>query len=289
MQTPASPVHLRGPDVHIFHEGRLWHKPSLLRPRRVVIARLHGLTLTLTHFPTTATSSSISISTSTTALAPSSSVDYALRGARVRLHVSSLKLVLVLACGRALTLMAETIADFNEWADALRDALDWNFDHFYAVCELLGKGSFAEVRRARHRATNDDAAVKIIRKQRCTNDELRYMQREIDIGMQLRHPNIAAVSDLFQSDDALYIVFELVPGGTLQTALEANGPFHEDETRAVMADLLKAVTYIHSHGIVHRDLKVCHSHNNSNTVLAPTSLFFFKFVCIRYIYLRRYV
>lgn len=232
------PRELRGPDIHVLKEGRLYFKPSFLRPKRPCIVTIRGLRLRISTF------------------SPKRVQNYSLADATLRAHTTGLKIVVRLKNGQELHLFADSVSDFKDWVDTFEDALNWSFQHFYDVGEQLGRGAFAVVRRARHRATDDDVAVKVITKTRCTEDDLHYLQREVDIAMTLRHPNIVRTSDLFQSDKSLYIVLELMSGGTLQTAVESNGPFTEDENKLIMTDILKAVEFIHSKGIVHRDLKV---------------------------------
>lgn len=229
---------LRGLDIHVFKEGRLFIKPSFLRPKRPCIVNLRGLRLKITTFN------------------PKRTQNFGLTDAILQAQISMRKLTVHIKGGPSLQLYAESIIDFTDWTDSLNDALNWSFEHFYEVIENLGRGAFAVVKRARHRATKDEVAVKIITKTRCSEDDFHYLQREIDIALTLRHPNIVRTSDLFQSESNLYIVLELMPGGTLQTAVESNGPFTEEENKVIMTDILKAVKFIHSKGIVHRDLKV---------------------------------
>lgn len=82
------------------------------------------------------------------------------------------------------------------------------------------------------------------------------MQREIDISLLLKHPNVVRMTDLFQSQTTVYLVFEFLSQGTLQTFVERNGPVSEDVARSVMTGILSAVHYFHGQGVVHRDLKV---------------------------------
>ena len=61
--------------------------------------------------------------------------------------------------------------------------------------------------------------------------------------------------DIFQSDDRIYLVMELVKGGDLFDRVVARGKFTEANARKLMTGILKAVSYLHSRSIVHRDLK----------------------------------
>lgn len=89
-------------------------------------------------------------------------------------------------------------------------------------------------------------------------NEANYQQRlrkELEIVMQLQHPNVIAASRLEMVDGlGNCIVMEYVEGITLREWLKTS--HHTKERRKVMEELLDAVAYIHSKGIVHRDLKL---------------------------------
>lgn len=60
-------------------------------------------------------------------------------------------------------------------------------------------------------------------------------------------------------DGNIYLIMELVSGGTLLQAMkdraENNKPFSEEEVRKAMMNILKAVNYLHNENFVHRDIK----------------------------------
>jgi RIO-like serine/threonine protein kinase len=53
----------------------------------------------------------------------------------------------------------------------------------------------------------------------------------------------------------MYIVMELVTGGELFERIVQKKTFKENEARTVLRSMLQALVYLHSHGVVHRDLK----------------------------------
>lgn len=67
----------------------------------------------------------------------------------------------------------------------------------------------------------------------------------------LDHPNIVRALETFDFQGRLYIVMELCGGRDLYS----RDPYSEDEARTIMVGLNQAVSYLHSKGIVHRDLK----------------------------------
>lgn len=79
--------------------------------------------------------------------------------------------------------------------------------------------------------------------------------REIAILKTLRHPHITRLYEVLQSDSMLYLVTEFAPNGEIFDHLVENGRMKETEAARVFTQLISAVQYCHSKGIVHRDLK----------------------------------
>lgn len=80
--------------------------------------------------------------------------------------------------------------------------------------------------------------------------------REVDIFIQLDHPNIVKFLEYYQDEHYFHIVMEFCSGGELLTKVEKLGRLKEPEAKKIMRQALSAVRYIHEKGIVHRDLKL---------------------------------
>ena len=76
--------------------------------------------------------------------------------------------------------------------------------------------------------------------------------REVEAAAALDHPNIVALYDWFSDDDGSVLVWELVRGESLDRAGDRLG---DGDVAAVGVELLDALAYAHSQGIVHRDVK----------------------------------
>lgn len=81
--------------------------------------------------------------------------------------------------------------------------------------------------------------------------------REVLSMCDIRHPGIPELREYYEDSHTLYIVMELVHGTDLLTLLSSSGgPLSEDDARCVLRPLLEAVACLHSHGVVHRDIKL---------------------------------
>jgi calcium-dependent protein kinase len=124
----------------------------------------------------------------------------------------------------------------------------------------LGKGSYGSVYLATHRATADERAVKVMNVDRVTSYYLRKLHTEIAILKEVDHPNIIKLHEVFFGRRSVYLVTDLCRGGELFELLSSGKNqgfvFREDRAASLLRDMLRAVRYLHSKGIVHRDLKL---------------------------------
>jgi serine/threonine-protein kinase len=125
----------------------------------------------------------------------------------------------------------------------------------YEVVELLGKGGMAAVYRARQVTMGRDVAIKVLEPGLTDSAEfLKRFARETRAVSKLSHAHILKVFDFGQQDDLVYLVMELLGGGSLADQIAA-GPLPLPMIRRVLEQVASALDYAHSKGIVHRDLK----------------------------------
>ena len=125
--------------------------------------------------------------------------------------------------------------------------------------DVLGEGISGLVRRAKHKITQVEYAVKILELGKINSTEgLAQLRNEIFIMCQLDHPNIARIEEVYESPKEIYIVQELCLGGDLFDRLDEEQDWHftEPQCARLVKQMLSAVRYLHSKGIIHRDLKL---------------------------------
>ena len=79
------------------------------------------------------------------------------------------------------------------------------------------------------------------------------MKEELGILMQLDHPNIVKLEGVYEAEDQIFLIQELLNGGDLFDHLDAQPEEHYSEAQCarVVKQMLSAVRYIHSKGIIH--------------------------------------
>ena len=125
----------------------------------------------------------------------------------------------------------------------------------YELRGILGRGGMAEVRDGWDTRLNRAVAIKLLNSAlNAQPDVRRRFEHEARAAAALSHPNIVAVHDYGEHDGRPFIVMERLPGHTLADQI-ARGPLDSARVRAVLHDVLSALTAAHAAGVLHRDLK----------------------------------
>jgi len=133
----------------------------------------------------------------------------------------------------------------------------------FEVFEVLGSGGMGVVRRAVHRPTGLNVAVKVLQESH-DRDFVAAFRSEVRAVASLSHPGIITVLDHgevpehaeTQSGGLLkggnpFLVMELMPGGTLSRSRTYPWP----ALRSILMGLLDALAHAHARGVLHRDIK----------------------------------
>jgi serine/threonine protein kinase len=112
------------------------------------------------------------------------------------------------------------------------------------------------VKKGTHKNTGKDVAIKIVKKKELTLKDKEMLKREIEVLKVCQHPNIIKLEDIFENQENIFIVMELLTGGDLFTYLEAHKfRLSEDRARKIVHQIAIALYYLHNFGIAHRDIK----------------------------------
>lgn len=139
----------------------------------------------------------------------------------------------------------------------------------YRLGARLGGGGMAEVFRGMDTRLERLVAVKVFRSGTDATGRARF-EEEARLLAGLNHPGLVSLYDASASDDEPYLVMQLVEGETLSQRL-LQGPFPPHQVRQLGRDLAEVLDYVHSNGIVHRDVKP------SNVLMSADGVFLADF------------
>ncbi|KAK7582432.1 hypothetical protein V9T40_013877 [Parthenolecanium corni] len=123
-----------------------------------------------------------------------------------------------------------------------------NLDNFIKI----GEGSTGTVWTACDRSSGQKVAVKKMDLRKQQRRELLF--NEVVIMRDYHHPNIVEMYDSFLVGDELWVVMEFLEGGAL-TDIVTQAKMDEEQIATVCKQCLKALSYLHSQGVIHRDIK----------------------------------
>jgi serine/threonine protein kinase len=126
----------------------------------------------------------------------------------------------------------------------------------YKLTRLIGEGGMASVYEGIHVKLGSKAAIKVLNPILARNEQLiQRFENEAVFMASLNHPNITRVIDIEEQDGVLAIVMELLEGSNLEQYVTNKHFLQAEEVKLIFTQVLSALNYAHSKGIVHRDIK----------------------------------
>lgn len=147
----------------------------------------------------------------------------------------------------------QKIEELNKELHELND----NENSNYIATEIIGNGTFGIVYKAKNKITNETVAIKRV------FQDTRYKNRELQIMKELNHPNCIKLINYFytknkKKEEYLNCVMNYLPE-TLSHIIRKNHKNHIQMEMILVKiysyQMLKSLSYIHSKGICHRDIK----------------------------------
>jgi serine/threonine kinase 38 len=121
---------------------------------------------------------------------------------------------------------------------------------------VIGKGAFGEVRVVRHKASGEVMALKKLSKNEMVyKNQVAHVRAERDVLATGSMPWTVELKYSFQDERHLYLAMEYLQGGDLMTLLMRKDILTEADSRFYIAEIIEAVSSVHTLGYIHRDLK----------------------------------
>ncbi|XP_052083503.1 cyclin-dependent kinase 1-B-like [Mytilus californianus] len=128
----------------------------------------------------------------------------------------------------------------------------------YTIVRLLGQGGFGKVYLAQDNITKRCYAIKCTtaKNQQSQSESIEEtLVHEYNLLRRMSHPNIVTCYNLLHTGAKWYLVMEFMDMGSIKSAIERGGPMQEMYVKYITKQVLKGLVFLHSLGIVHRDIK----------------------------------
>jgi Tol biopolymer transport system component/tRNA A-37 threonylcarbamoyl transferase component Bud32 len=125
----------------------------------------------------------------------------------------------------------------------------------YEIEHELGHGGMATVYLADDVRHQRKVAVKVLRPDLAAALGGERFLREIRIAANLTHPHILPLHDSGEADGFLFYTMPYIQGDTLRERLEKEGELPVGEAVRIIREVVDALAFAHSQGVIHRDIK----------------------------------
>ncbi len=126
----------------------------------------------------------------------------------------------------------------------------------YELVDVLGQGGMSVVYQGKHRITEQQVALKILPPELAAHAQVksRFLE-EAKALAQLDHPNIVHLYNFGQENGSFVLAMQFVIGKTWERLIVESERLPWQATARIAVDVLKALEYAHSRGVIHRDMK----------------------------------
>ncbi|KJH48243.1 kinase domain protein [Dictyocaulus viviparus] len=149
----------------------------------------------------------------------------------------------------------------SHWANKTRDEilcelfLEKNID--LRCSRKLGCGRYSKVITGNFVSNGHAVAIKMINTQKVTEEfRSKFLPREIECWKRLNHPHLVRILGHYEAMQHVFLTMEFGRGGDMLQHVQKKGPVKEHQAMIWMSQVISAVYYMHTRGIVHRDLKL---------------------------------
>lgn len=125
----------------------------------------------------------------------------------------------------------------------------------YVITDFIGQGGMGRVYKGVHSVMGRESAIKVLPKEKTTEEAIANFMREIRTQAQLDHPNLVRAYDAGRDGNVHYLVVEFVPGVDLRKLIRSQGRLTQQQAASIILQAARGLDYAHNKGLVHRDIK----------------------------------
>jgi serine/threonine-protein kinase len=135
----------------------------------------------------------------------------------------------------------------------------------WSIAGELGTGATSRVYLATRGSDGERVVVKVMKTGAAAAARSKHFLLEMQILQKMSHPNVVPITEAGEAQGILFFAMPFIDGETMRHRLEREGPFSMIDAARCARDIALGLGHVHSHGVVHRDVKP------ENILLAPNA------------------
>jgi eukaryotic-like serine/threonine-protein kinase len=141
----------------------------------------------------------------------------------------------------------------------------------WSIAGELGTGATSRVYLATRERDGQRMVVKLMKSGSAAAERSQYFLLEMQLLQKMSHPNVVPITDVGEAQGVLFFAMPFIEGETMRQRLARCGALPVPEAVRITLDLANALAHVHSHGVVHRDVKP------ENVLLSPNGAILLDF------------
>ena len=141
----------------------------------------------------------------------------------------------------------------------------------WSIAGELGTGATSRVYLATRQRDGERMVVKLMKSGSAAAERSQYFLMEMQLLQKMSHPNVVPITDTGEAQGVLFFAMPFIDGETIRQRLVRCGALPVSDAVRIALDLANALAHVHSHVIVHRDVKP------ENVLLSPNGAILLDF------------
>jgi len=125
----------------------------------------------------------------------------------------------------------------------------------WSIAGELGTGATSRVYLATRGTDGERVVVKVMKSGAAEAARSQYFLLEMQVLQKMSHPNVVPISAAGEAQGVLFFTMPFIEGETMRHRLARDGAFSMSDAARTARDVAMALAHVHSHGVVHRDVK----------------------------------